>query len=139
MFKVNNRNTRKSCEICSKLTIKTPERRRSGVFMLTLNIIHTFFSVSIVDFKQVNVNWDNCLKYLSTIILKQHYIQVLFPSENSATASVINLTVRFIGGNFSFSAPLVGLKKEHVTLSCVILKNGQMYFKNVLAWAPQHF
>ena len=28
MFKVNNRNTRKSCEICSKLTTKAPERRQ---------------------------------------------------------------------------------------------------------------
>ena len=27
MFKANNRNTRTSCEICSKLKIKTPERR----------------------------------------------------------------------------------------------------------------
>ena len=27
MFKVNNRNTRTRCEICSKLTIKTPARR----------------------------------------------------------------------------------------------------------------
>ena len=27
MLKVNNRNTKTSCEICSKLTIKTPERR----------------------------------------------------------------------------------------------------------------
>ena len=27
LFKVNNRNSRKRCEICSKLTIKTPERR----------------------------------------------------------------------------------------------------------------
>ena len=27
MFKVNNRNTRTRCEICSKLTIKVPERR----------------------------------------------------------------------------------------------------------------
>ena len=27
MFKVNNRNTRTRCEICSKLTIKAPERR----------------------------------------------------------------------------------------------------------------
>ena len=27
IFKVNNRNTRTRCEICSKLTIKTPERR----------------------------------------------------------------------------------------------------------------
>ena len=25
MFKINNRNTRRSCEICSRLTIKTPE------------------------------------------------------------------------------------------------------------------
>ena len=28
MFKVNNRNTGTRCEICSKLTIKIPERRR---------------------------------------------------------------------------------------------------------------
>ena len=27
MFKVKNRNTRTRCEICSKLTMKTPERR----------------------------------------------------------------------------------------------------------------
>ena len=29
MFKVNNRSTRARCEICSKLTIKRPERRHS--------------------------------------------------------------------------------------------------------------
>ena len=37
MFKINNRNTRTRCEICSKLTIETPERRqwcRSGVFIV---------------------------------------------------------------------------------------------------------
>ena len=37
LLKVNNRNTRKMCEICSKLTIKTPEQRhcrRSGVFII---------------------------------------------------------------------------------------------------------
>ena len=28
LFKVNNRNTRKRFEICSKLTIKTPEQRQ---------------------------------------------------------------------------------------------------------------
>ena len=28
MFKVNNRNTRTGCEICSKLTIKKPERKK---------------------------------------------------------------------------------------------------------------
>ena len=37
LLKVNNRNTRKRCETCSELTIKTPEqsqRRRSGVFIV---------------------------------------------------------------------------------------------------------
>ena len=36
MFQVNNRNTRTSCEICPKLTIKVTERRqwhRSGIFI----------------------------------------------------------------------------------------------------------
>ena len=31
MIKVNNRNTRTRCEICLKLTIKTPEQRRCYV------------------------------------------------------------------------------------------------------------
>ena len=42
----NNRNTRIRCEIYSELPVKTPERRqwrRSGVFLLTLNIFHTLF------------------------------------------------------------------------------------------------
>ena len=43
-FKVNNRNTEKRCDIYSKLTIKTPERRQ-------------FFSFSIVDFEQVKARW----------------------------------------------------------------------------------
>ena len=44
LLKVNNRNTRTRCEICSKLTIKTSERRqwrRSGVFIVNFeNIPH---------------------------------------------------------------------------------------------------
>ena len=42
MFKVNNRNTRVSCEICSKLIIKTPERRQwllSGFFIVNFEDI----------------------------------------------------------------------------------------------------
>ena len=37
LLKVNNKNTRTRCETCSKLKIKTPERRqkrRSGVFIV---------------------------------------------------------------------------------------------------------
>ena len=35
LLKVNNRNTRTMCEICSKLTIKTPERRLASLTLLT--------------------------------------------------------------------------------------------------------
>ena len=41
MFKANNRNTRTRCEVCSKFTIKTPEKHNwhcSGVF--TVNSEH---------------------------------------------------------------------------------------------------
>ena len=45
-FKFNNRNTRKRCEICSKLTINTPERRHwrhSGVFVVNFeHVLHLF-------------------------------------------------------------------------------------------------
>ena len=34
LFIVNTRNTMTMCEIYSKLTIKTPERRLSGVFII---------------------------------------------------------------------------------------------------------
>ena len=58
MFKFNNRNTKKRCEICSKLTTKTPEGsqwRRSHVFIVNFEHI-SFFSVSVADYKQVNVS-----------------------------------------------------------------------------------
>ena len=48
LFKVNNRNNRKRCEICSKLTIKIPERRhwrRSGVFIVNFEYISHLFLV----------------------------------------------------------------------------------------------
>ena len=42
LIKVNNRNTRARCQKCSKLTIKTPERRQWHCF----------------NFDQVNADWD---------------------------------------------------------------------------------
>ena len=53
LLKVSNRNTRKMCEICPKLSVKTPERRRSGVFIF-INLKHISYivlSVFIVNFK----------------------------------------------------------------------------------------
>ena len=45
LSKVNNSHIRKSCEICSKLTIKTQERSFVVLvpLLLTLNKFHTFF------------------------------------------------------------------------------------------------
>ena len=46
MFKVNNTNTRKRCEICSQLTIKDTRMTPDIVLfslLLTLNIFHTLF------------------------------------------------------------------------------------------------
>ena len=43
LLKINNRNTRTRCEVCSKLTIKIPELRqwrRSGLFVNCEHISH---------------------------------------------------------------------------------------------------
>ena len=48
LFKVNKKDTRKTCKICSKLTMKTPERRhlhRSGVFIVNFEHISHLFLV----------------------------------------------------------------------------------------------
>ena len=48
LFKGNNKNTRKWCERCSKLTMKTPERRycrHSGVFIVNFEHILRLFLV----------------------------------------------------------------------------------------------
>ena len=39
LFNVNNRNTRKRCKTCSKLTIKTPERRHILPFFLVFLLL----------------------------------------------------------------------------------------------------
>ena len=46
LFKDINRNTRKRCEVYSKLSLKTSEprhQRHSDVFIVNLNIFHIFF------------------------------------------------------------------------------------------------
>ena len=50
MFKVGNRNTTKRCEICSKITIKTPKRRQwrcSGVSIVNYEHISHLFLKSL--------------------------------------------------------------------------------------------
>ena len=59
LFKVNNENTRTMCDICSKSTIKTPERRqwrRSCVFAVKVErTSHLFLVIFIVDFEHLFV------------------------------------------------------------------------------------
>ena len=57
LFKVNNGNLRKMCEISSKLVINTPERgqwRHLGVFIVNIEEISNIDAVFPVDVKQVN-------------------------------------------------------------------------------------
>ena len=61
LFEVNNRNRRKSYEICSMLVIKTPERcqwRRVGVFIVSLEHISHLFLVFTVNFEQLVAAWN---------------------------------------------------------------------------------
>ena len=56
LLKVNKRNTRTRCEICSKLTIKILERRqwrRSGIFIVNFEHI----SHLVLAFLLLNLNW----------------------------------------------------------------------------------
>ena len=60
LFKVNNRNTGKTCKISSKLTIKIPESRRwrhSDVFIFNFEHILHLLLEFIVDFDQVYASW----------------------------------------------------------------------------------
>ena len=67
MFKVSNGNTRTICEDCSKLTTKTPEQhqsRRSGVFIVNFDRLHTLFWRFHCWLGQVDTDWDKvCLTY----------------------------------------------------------------------------
>ena len=56
LLKVNNRNTRTRCEICSKLTMKTPEQRhwhRSGVCIV--NFEHISHLVLVILLLTLNI------------------------------------------------------------------------------------
>ena len=66
LFNVSNKNTRKKSKICSKITVKIPERLHWCAILvfllLTLNIFRTIFSVSVVDFEQTNC-WGSIKKF----------------------------------------------------------------------------
>ena len=87
----SNKNTRKRCELCLKLTIKTERRHwlRSGVFI--------FSFVSIVDLEQVIVSWETILWKLPPLF--QHdsvFCSICFDQEYNAAAMVFLLTNQIV-------------------------------------------
>ena len=61
LFKVTNRRTKKSCEICSKSTVSSRERGqwgRSGVFIVNFNWVSNLFLVFLfLTLNRVNICW----------------------------------------------------------------------------------
>ena len=57
LLKVNDRNTRTRCEICSKLIIKTPERRHSCIYCQLWAYLTPCYIVSIVNFEHAIAGW----------------------------------------------------------------------------------
>ena len=76
MFKVNNRNTRTKCEICSKLLINTADQRqsrRSGVFIV--NFEHISHLVLVFLLLPLNMLMKNSSKRLTELLLSDYKFQ----------------------------------------------------------------
>ena len=76
LLKVNNKNTRKRCEICLELTLKTPEARfwnRSSSF--------------IVDFEQVKSCWE--MSFTLTGLLRRVRLSGAMPTARFGIFSVL--------------------------------------------------
>ena len=56
LIKFNNRNNRKRCEICSKLTIKTSEQRNVNDVVL-VHISHLFLVFLLYSTEKINICW----------------------------------------------------------------------------------
>ena len=86
LLKVNNRNTRTRCKICSKLTIKAPEQRqwrRFAVFIVNFEYISNLVLVSVVISEHVIAGWvvmfvlKNSVNYDNHSIEVTYYLQIL--------------------------------------------------------------
>ena len=89
MFKVKNRNTRSRFEICSKLTIKTPERRH-GVFIVIFEHIP----------KLAGKLW---LNYFSNFWKIFNFCDIIRFSKILRLKSIISVIYAFIGRFLRFN------------------------------------
>ena len=96
MFKVNHRNTRTKCEICSELTVKVPERRHcrcSGIFIV--NFEHISHLVLVFLLLNLNMYLPAGLKPLlnGTLMVYSEKICTLFKVDNYH----LYMTIVFLG------------------------------------------
>ena len=78
MFKDNNRNTKTKCGICSKLTIKTPERRTQQ--KQQMSNIHLWRHLCKMIWSS-SLRWDTCLE---AVLITQSTVKTT-PRENLVT------------------------------------------------------
>ena len=81
MLKTQNRNTRTSSEISSKLTTKTPPRRhwpRSDTFFVNFTYFTRYWRASIVDFDQGNICYEPVLWISIYPRARRHHCSTVF-------------------------------------------------------------
>ena len=111
MFKVNNGNTRARCEICSKLTINTPD----------LPYFKPCTSVSIVNFEKVNTGWRS----------------ILYPHLQWYTFSYYHFYIHHFIINFSESLFSMMLEESRLTAFSIFSYNWKKY--NYKLFLPNNF
>ena len=96
MLKVNNRNARTGCEIYSKLTTKTPERRqwrRSGVFIVNFEHISRLVLVFLLLTLKMQLP-ARLLKISELLELSIHVTKILIDRRYQEPLSIHS---RFVG------------------------------------------
>ena len=68
MFKVNNGNNRVRHEICSKFTLKTPDRSKLGIDFTS------WFCIIIVDFEHLILAVNGFFEVLLLLILNRYFL-----------------------------------------------------------------
>ena len=136
MSKVNKRNSRKRCEICSKLTIKASERRqwlRCGIFALNFQHISHFFlmfmlltlnklmlagkvTVFVNQYMKTSskTQWITffCFRYWSVICIQNWHFSVLLKRKCVFFHSVICDLIDLIATRWTSVVVILSLSRE---------------------------
>ena len=122
MFKVSNRNSRTRCELCSKLSIKTPERRqwrRSSIFINNFEYIsYLVLECFYFNVEQVNTDWAVSFKRVYTKMFNNvsrvglhEYVYYLFDSVCHVDITFSNTAMFLVFGKTDYrehSSELLG-------------------------------